>query len=245
VVPVGPPLIWIGAALWLFQQGDAGWAIFVVLWGFFVVSMVDNIIKPLIISRGSSLPFVLVFLGVLGGVVAFGLIGVFLGPTLLAVGYRLLSEWSDSMRAPQNVQGHRSGRRSTAASQPRLIGDSAVRQIPRHVHVAQRAGILARKQLHAVFCDEVSRTRVAIQCAQGIPERCRKPYGMPALPGHSRRHDPVSTLQGACHGFDRGGCNEGHVRQGNHPAGGIGRRGDGGGQAGAHAASGRLGAQHA
>lgn len=105
VVPVGPPLIWIGAALWLFQQGDTGWAIFVILWGFFVVSMVDNIIKPLIISRGSSLPFALVFLGVLGGVVAFGLIGVFLGPTLLAVGYRLLSEWSDLMLAPQNVQG--------------------------------------------------------------------------------------------------------------------------------------------
>ncbi|MFY9328960.1 MAG: AI-2E family transporter, partial [Georgfuchsia sp.] len=54
---------------------------FVALWGFFIVSMVDNVIKPLIISRGSSMPFALVFLGVLGGVVAFGLIGVFLGPT--------------------------------------------------------------------------------------------------------------------------------------------------------------------
>ncbi|MFY9328555.1 MAG: AI-2E family transporter [Georgfuchsia sp.] len=94
VVPVGPPLIWIGAAVWLLQQGSMGWAIFIVLWGLLVVSMVDNIIKPMIISRGSSLPFILVFLGVLGGVVTFGLIGVFLGPTLLAVGYRLLTEWS-------------------------------------------------------------------------------------------------------------------------------------------------------
>ena len=102
VVPVGPPLIWVGAALWLFQQGDIGWAIFVALWGFFIVSMVDNIIKPLIISRGSSLPFALVFLGVLGGVVAFGLIGVFLGPVLLAVGYRLLNEWGSSLIEPQN-----------------------------------------------------------------------------------------------------------------------------------------------
>lgn len=100
VVPVGPPVIWIGAALWLFQQGNIGWAIFVALWGFFIVSMVDNIIKPLIISRGSSLPFALVFLGVLGGVFAFGLIGVFLGPTLLAVGYRLLNEWSSSLLEP-------------------------------------------------------------------------------------------------------------------------------------------------
>lgn len=100
VIPVGPPLIWIGAAVWLFQQGETGWAIFIVLWGLLVVSMVDNILKPFIISRGSSLPFVLVFLGVLGGVVAFGLIGAFLGPTLLAVGYRLIDEWSSAIMLP-------------------------------------------------------------------------------------------------------------------------------------------------
>lgn len=94
VVPVGPPLIWGGAAIWLFQQGEPGWAAFVAGWGFFVVSMVDNLIKPLIISRGSSLPFAIVFLGVLGGVLAFGVIGAFLGPALLAVGYRLAIEWT-------------------------------------------------------------------------------------------------------------------------------------------------------
>lgn len=94
VIPVGPPLIWGGAAIWLFQQGDPGWAAFVAGWGFFVVSMVDNLIKPLIISRGSSLPFAIVFLGVLGGVLGFGVIGAFLGPALLAVGYRLALEWT-------------------------------------------------------------------------------------------------------------------------------------------------------
>jgi len=94
VVPVGPPLVWGGAAIWLFQQGDLGWAAFVAAWGFFLVSMVDNVIKPLIISRGSHLPFAVVLLGVLGGVLAFGVIGAFLGPTLLALGYRLLSEWT-------------------------------------------------------------------------------------------------------------------------------------------------------
>lgn len=93
-VPVGPPLIWGGAALWLFQQNENGWAIFVVLWGLLVVSTVDNVIKPLIISRGSSLPFAIVFLGVLGGAVAFGVIGIFIGPTMLAVGYRLMMEWT-------------------------------------------------------------------------------------------------------------------------------------------------------
>lgn len=94
VVPVGPPLVWGGAAIWLFQQGQPGWAVFVAAWGFFLVSTVDNVIKPFIISRGASLPFAIVFLGVLGGVLAFGVIGAFLGPTLLAVGYRLLLEWT-------------------------------------------------------------------------------------------------------------------------------------------------------
>jgi predicted PurR-regulated permease PerM len=95
VVPVGPPLIWIPAAIWLFVQGSTGWAIFMGLWGLLVISMVDNVLKPMIISRGSHLPFMLVLLGVLGGVAAFGFVGIFLGPTLLAVGYRMVNEWVD------------------------------------------------------------------------------------------------------------------------------------------------------
>jgi len=93
-VPIGPPLVWVPAGLWLINSGETGWGIFVLLWGMLVVSTIDNIIKPLIISHGSDLPFVLVLLGVLGGVVAFGFIGVFLGPVLLAVGYALLQEWA-------------------------------------------------------------------------------------------------------------------------------------------------------
>lgn len=92
-VPVGPPLIWGSVAIWLFYVGSIGWAIFIALWGLLVISMVDNFLKPFLISRGSSLPFILVLLGVLGGVVAFGFIGIFLGPTLLAVGYSVLNEW--------------------------------------------------------------------------------------------------------------------------------------------------------
>jgi predicted PurR-regulated permease PerM len=94
LVPVGPPLIWGGAALWLFDQGRTGWGIFMLLWGFFLISSVDNVVKPYLISRGSSLPFLLVLLGVLGGVMAFGFVGLFIGPTLLAVGYSLLRSWT-------------------------------------------------------------------------------------------------------------------------------------------------------
>ena len=96
LIPVGPPLIWGGAAIWLFQQGDTGWGIFMLLWGFFLISSVDNIIKPLLISRGSSLPFLLVMLGVMGGVLAFGFVGIFIGPTLLAVGFSLVRKWTAS-----------------------------------------------------------------------------------------------------------------------------------------------------
>ncbi|MDP8568561.1 AI-2E family transporter [Methylophilus aquaticus] len=93
VVPVGPPLIWGGAALWLFKQGDQGWAIFLGFYGLLAISSVDNIIKPILISHSSHLPMLLVVLGVLGGALAFGFIGIFLGPTLLAVGLTLVSHW--------------------------------------------------------------------------------------------------------------------------------------------------------
>jgi len=94
LVPVGPPLIWGGAAIWLFNQGSTGWAVFMLVWGVFVISGVDNVVKPMIISRGSSLPFLLVLLGVMGGVLAFGFVGLFIGPTLLAVALGLLRNWT-------------------------------------------------------------------------------------------------------------------------------------------------------
>jgi predicted PurR-regulated permease PerM len=93
-VPIGPPIVWASAGIWLIQQGSLGWGLFVLAWGFFVVSTIDNVLKPLIISQGSHLPFILVLLGVLGGIVAFGFIGIFIGPVLLALGYALLTEWS-------------------------------------------------------------------------------------------------------------------------------------------------------
>jgi predicted PurR-regulated permease PerM len=93
-VPIGPPIVWASAGIWLIQKGNVGWGLFVLAWGFFVVSTIDNVLKPLIISQGSHLPFILVLLGVLGGIAAFGLIGVFIGPVLLALGYALANEWS-------------------------------------------------------------------------------------------------------------------------------------------------------
>jgi predicted PurR-regulated permease PerM len=93
VVPLGAPLVSIGAAVWLFNQDAVGWGVFLALWGVLLVGNIDNVVKPLLISRGAAMPFVLVLLGVFGGVLAFGFIGIFLGPTLLAVGYSLTRRW--------------------------------------------------------------------------------------------------------------------------------------------------------
>lgn len=88
-----PPLIWGPAVAWLFWQGEVGMGIFLLIWGVFVISGVDNILKPYLISRGGNLPLIVVLLGVFGGILAFGFMGLFLGPTLLAVAYSLLSDW--------------------------------------------------------------------------------------------------------------------------------------------------------
>jgi predicted PurR-regulated permease PerM len=93
IVPaVGVPVIWIPATIWVFSQHGTGWGIFMIIWGL-IVSSVDNFIRPWLISSGSKLPFLLMFFGALGGLVAFGFIGLFIGPTLLAVGYKLTQEW--------------------------------------------------------------------------------------------------------------------------------------------------------
>ncbi len=97
-LPFGPPIVWIGASIWLFAMGKIGWGIFMVLYGLLVISIVDNIIKPIIISRGSKLSFIVMFIGVLGGVTAFGFIGIFIGPTLLAVGFSLAHEILEQRR---------------------------------------------------------------------------------------------------------------------------------------------------
>ena len=94
MIPIGPPLLWGGAAWWLYDQGETGWAIFMVVWGVAVISSVDNFVKPILISRSASLPILLIALGVFGGALAFGFIGIFLGPTLLALGLALVQRWT-------------------------------------------------------------------------------------------------------------------------------------------------------
>lgn len=93
VVPIGPPLVWIPCAVWLYTQGEIGMAVFLVLWGTLAVSSVDNFLKPFLIARGTPLPLALVFLGVFGGLISFGFLGLILGPVLLSIGMALLQAW--------------------------------------------------------------------------------------------------------------------------------------------------------
>lgn len=100
LVPGGPVIVWLGATIWLLAQEQVGWAVFMAIWGTLLVSSIDNVLRPLLISRGASLSFALVFIGVVGGLVAFGFVGIFLGPTLLALTWRLWTRWAERSRDP-------------------------------------------------------------------------------------------------------------------------------------------------
>jgi predicted PurR-regulated permease PerM len=98
LVPMGPVLIWGGAAAWLYFHGEQGWAIFMVLYGLFIISSVDNVVKPILMSRAGNLSMLLVVLGVFGGAVAFGFIGLFVGPAMLAVAWNLTKAWLETQQ---------------------------------------------------------------------------------------------------------------------------------------------------
>ena len=134
LIPSGPVLIWGPAAVWLYLDGEVGSAIFLALWSIAAGLLTDNVLKPWLISRGSDLPLILILFGVIGGAVAFGFLGLFLGPTLLAVGYELIREWNaadadDPRRARPNdpCGGACAGRPGAHGSRDRPRCSSAVR----------------------------------------------------------------------------------------------------------------------
>jgi predicted PurR-regulated permease PerM len=92
VAQIGAAPILFCAVAWLYWQGDTGWATGLLVWSLIVSSM-DNVLRPILIRRGADLPLLLIFAGVIGGLVAFGLVGIFVGPLVLAVCYRLATAW--------------------------------------------------------------------------------------------------------------------------------------------------------
>jgi predicted PurR-regulated permease PerM len=92
VMQVGPTLVLFGGIAYLYSTGSSGWGTALLVWSVLVGTM-DNFVRPILIRKGADLPLLLIFAGVIGGLMGFGLIGIFIGPVLLAVSYTLLESW--------------------------------------------------------------------------------------------------------------------------------------------------------
>lgn len=100
IAQIGPSPVLVPAVVWLYWSGETAWATFLLIWTVIVMTM-DNILRPVLIKRGADLPFLLIFAGVIGGLLAFGLVGIFVGPVVLAVAYTLLVAWVDDAKVDQ------------------------------------------------------------------------------------------------------------------------------------------------
>ncbi|MBL0354198.1 MAG: AI-2E family transporter YdiK [Candidatus Dechloromonas phosphoritropha] len=92
IAQLGPSLVLFPAVAWMYWMGDNGWATFLLIWSVFVGTL-DNFLRPILIRKGADLPLLLIFAGVIGGMLGFGLVGIFVGPVVLAVTYTLMLAW--------------------------------------------------------------------------------------------------------------------------------------------------------
>jgi predicted PurR-regulated permease PerM len=105
LIPFIVPFIWSGASVWLLVNGETYAALGLFIWGLTAVSWIDNIVRPLVISGATRIPFLLVMFGVLGGLAAFGLVGLFIGPVILAILVAIWREWLAEKRAAESIDG--------------------------------------------------------------------------------------------------------------------------------------------
>lgn len=94
IAQVGPMLVLIPSVIWMFGTGATGWGVFLLVWTL-VFGLMDNVVRPILIKRGVDLPLLLIFAGVIGGLLTLGLVGIFVGPVVLAVAHTLLKAWID------------------------------------------------------------------------------------------------------------------------------------------------------
>ena len=100
LIPFGTPFVWGAIGAWLLASGETFNGVGLLLWGTLVVSWVDNLVRPMVISNATRIPFLLVMFGVLGGLAAFGLVGLFVGPVILAVLMAVWREWIEESVGP-------------------------------------------------------------------------------------------------------------------------------------------------
>ncbi|HVO06906.1 MAG TPA: AI-2E family transporter YdiK [Burkholderiaceae bacterium] len=92
IAQIGPMIVLIPAVVWLFWNDHTGWGVALLVWSLIVGTM-DNVLRPFLIRKGADLPLLLIFAGVIGGLISFGIIGLFVGPVVLAIAYTLLGQW--------------------------------------------------------------------------------------------------------------------------------------------------------
>jgi predicted PurR-regulated permease PerM len=95
IAQLGPAPVLLGSVVYEYWTFGHGWGTALLLWSL-AVAGIDNILRPMLIRRGANLPLLLVFIGVIGGLFAFGIIGIFIGPVVLAISYSLLVDWVNS-----------------------------------------------------------------------------------------------------------------------------------------------------
>jgi predicted PurR-regulated permease PerM len=101
IAQLGPLPVLVPAVIWLYWNGESWWGTVLVVWSI-LLSTMDSVVRPLLIRMGAHLPLLLLLAGVIGGLIAFGLVGIFLGPVVLAVGYTLLLSWLSEPNVPDN-----------------------------------------------------------------------------------------------------------------------------------------------
>jgi predicted PurR-regulated permease PerM len=101
---VGTPMVIVPGAIYLFMSGDTKHAVMLLVWGFLVVSSIDNLLRPLFIYEGTKAPVLMIFAGILGGISTWGFLGLFMGPLVLSMAYFMLRLYHEATFQPEIVQ---------------------------------------------------------------------------------------------------------------------------------------------
>ena len=101
LIQIGPLLVLVPAIIWLYWSGDSSWGTVLLIWSLLVATM-DSVVRPMLIRLGADLPMLIILTGVIGGLIAFGMIGLFIGPVVLAISYRLIKVWMNQVPEPHD-----------------------------------------------------------------------------------------------------------------------------------------------
>lgn len=125
IAQIGPVLVLLPAVIWLFWSGEQGWGMFLAVWSVFVGSL-DNVLRPYLIKKGANLPLLLIFAGVIGGLLSLGLVGIFVGPVVLAVTYTLLDSWVGGEPAAPAPESVLQAAEAAASTEPASVATAPV-----------------------------------------------------------------------------------------------------------------------